>query len=272
MRIVSSICLLCSLIWISSCGRQGSQEVGELVAWPEITHFDDLAFRVDGLVRVKDLDSVREILPKLREAGAQLRISSMPGNVANREEVSLIFNDLVSLTKNLEEEELDDVELSNLILGLHPVIEKLIEAAKMPHVHANEGVNSGFLFPVFGTDSKQVGTAEIKLHDDAGDIEVWLMQGGYDGQPWRILSRTTLTLSFPELGKKIELAVRDHIQNKDESGSATLVDGKTNYFVFPGASGMDPAWLMGGNFAAKAELSFLINTTGPFVLRPHVHR
>ena len=85
-------------------------------------------------------------------------------------------------------------------------------------------------------------------------------------------SLSSLSLSFPGLGKEIELAVRDHIQNKDESGSETLVDGKTNYFVFPGASGMDPAWLMGSNFAAKAELSFLVNTTGPFVLRPHVHR
>ena len=51
----------------------------------------------------------------------------------------------VNLIQNLSNKDLDDLT-KILILGLHPVIEKIIVAAEMPHIHANEGSNSGFLF------------------------------------------------------------------------------------------------------------------------------
>ena len=43
-------------------------------------------------------------------------------------------------------------------------------------------------------------------------------------------------------------------------------------FRFPADTGVDASWLMGSEFAAKAELGFGTETTGSFVLRPHVHR
>ena len=67
-----------------------------------------------------------------------------------------------------------------------------MKAAGMPHVHANEGPKGGFRFIVFGADGQQVGTAEIKLHDDAGDLEVWLTRGGHGGDPWRLPVGQTL--------------------------------------------------------------------------------
>ena len=68
------------------------------------------------------------------------------------------------------------------------------------------------------------------------------------------------------------LAVRDQDRDEDESGASTIVDGNTNYFVFPGETESDASWLMGADFAAKVELSFGDTTTGIFVLRPHIHR
>ena len=132
--------------------------------------------------------------------------------------------------------------------------------------------NSGFMFPVFDEGGKQAGTIEIKLHDDAGDLEVWLKRGGYDGEPWRLPLEATLTLDFPATGQKITLAVRDSERNEDESGASTIFEGATDYFVFPGETGADASWLMGSEFAAKVELSFGDATTGTFVLRPHIHR
>ena len=255
-----------------SCERSDIQNENETVSWPEITQFDNLAFQADGLARVKDLSAVRELHSELLAAGLAVTSDSIPSNAANPQEIELLLGDLENLVTSLKDDDLNDLTLGNLVLGLHPVIAKLIEAAGMPHIHANEGTNGGFLHPIFDDNGKQTGTVEIKLHDDAGDLEVWLKRGGYEGDPWLLPSKTMLTLNFPALNKRVILAVRDHERNEDESGASTIVEGNTNYFVFPGATETDATWLMGADFAAKGELIFENTTTGLFVLRPHIHR
>ena len=256
----------------SSCKRSGTEPSDEPVAWPEIAHFDDVAFMADGYARVGDIAAVRESHAELLKAGKAVTPATVPANAAEPEEIELVLGDLTSLVDGLAAKELDDTSLTNLVLGLHPVIAKLIEAAGMPHVHANEGPHSGFLFPAFDGEGKQVGTIEIKLHDDAGDLEIWLTRGGHGGTPWRLPLGTTLSLDFPASEKKVTLTVRNRERNEDESGASTILEGTTDYFVFPGESGADASWLMGADFAAKVELRFGDATTGTFVLRPHVHR
>ena len=268
----SSFISLLFILSLCSCERNATNTGDETVSWPEITEFDNIAFQADGLVRVKDLEAARKILDELMKAGRAVTSTSIPSNAAKPEEVGLILSDLENLVSELGAENLDDSSLENLILGLHPVIAKLIEAAGMPHIHANEGPNGGFLFPVFDVDGKQNATVEIKLHDDAGDLEVWLKKGGYDGEALLLPTATILTLDFPALDRNVTLAVKDHERNEDESGNSTVVEAKTNYFVFPGETGVDATWLMGAEFAAKVELSFTNATTGSFVLRPHIHR
>lgn len=268
----SSFISLLLILSLCSCERNATNTGDETVSWPEITEFDNIAFQADGLVRVKDLEAARKILDELMKAGRAVTSTSIPSNAAKPEEVGLILSDLENLVSELGAENLDDSSLENLILGLHPVIAKLIEAAGMPHIHANEGPNGGFLFPVFDVDGKQNATVEIKLHDDAGDLEVWLKKGGYDGEALLLPTATILTLDFPALDRNVTLAVKDHERNEDESGNSTVVEAKTNYFVFPGETGVDATWLIGADFAAKVELSFTNATTGSFVLRPHIHR
>ena len=268
----SSFISLLLILSLCSCERNATNTGDETVSWPEITEFDNIAFQADGLVRVKDLEAARKILDELMKAGRAVTSTSIPSNAAKPEEVGLILSDLENLVSELGAENLDDSSLENLILGLHPVIAKIIEAAGMPHIHANEGPNGGFLFPVFDVDGKQNATVEIKLHDDAGDLEVWLKKGGYDGEALLLPTATILTLDFPALDRNVTLAVKDHERNEDESGNSTVVEAKTNYFVFPGETGVDATWLMGAEFAAKVELSFTNATTGSFVLRPHIHR
>ena len=260
------------ILSLCSCEQSATNIDDKTVSWPEITELDNIAFQADGLVRVKDLQAARKILDDLMKAGRAVTSASIPSNAAMPEEVGLILSDLENLVSELGAENLDDSSLENLILGLHPVIAKLIEAAGMPHIHANEGLNGGFLFPVFDIDGKQSATVEIKLHDDAGDLEVWLKKGGYSGDPLLLPTATVLTLDFPALDRNVTLAVRDHERNEDESGNSTVLEAKTNYFVFPGETGVDATWLMGAEFAAKVELSFTNATTGSFVLRPHIHR
>ena len=262
---------LCLALLTSSCKRSGVGGSDEPVSWPEIVRFDELAYRAEGFARVGDLDSIRESRAELLEAGGALTRATVPSNAADPLQVETILGDLTSLISSLSSEDLNDESLKSLVIGLHPVIAKLIDAAGMPHIHANEGPNGGFLHPVFDGEVKQVGTAEIKLHDDAGDLEVWLTRGGHGGESWRLPLDTTLSLTFSDLGKKATLVVRDRERNEDESGESTIHDGATAYFVFPGASGADASWLMGEDFAARAELRFGDSTTGSFILRPHVH-
>ena len=257
----------------TSCERVNNElEKEKVVVWPEINRFDDLAFRADGLVRVKDLDAARAMHSELLNAGLALDPSNIPPYVANPQQVDFILGDLLSLVNGIKAAGPNDPAYETLILGLHPLVAKLIEASGMPHTHANEGPNGGFLFPVFDGEGKQVGTTEIKLHDDAGDLEVWLKKGGYDGDPWRLPLDSILTLNFPALERTVSLAVRDRERNQDESGTSTIYEGKTDYFVFPGETNSDASWLMGPDFAAKVELSFEDKTTSLFVLRPHIHR
>lgn len=271
-RGVLSLLCLCLAFVAASCNRGGDGTGDKSVSWPELTRLDDVAYRAEGFARAGDLGTVRESLSDLLYAGKAVTPATIPANAADPQQVRTNLTDLTSLIDGLSPNELDDETLTQLVLGLHPVIEKLIEAVGMPHVHANEGPNDGFLHPIFDGEGKQVGTAEIKLHDDAGDLEVWLMRGGHGGEPWRLPLDTTLAIGFPDLGRTVTLAIRDRERNEDESGASTIQDGATAYFVFPGETGADAAWLMGEDFAAKAELSFADTTTGSFILRPHIHK
>jgi len=266
---------LFALLLVVSCGRDAVQTGAGAgagpVVWPELAHFDELAYRAEGLAKVEDREGLLKGRTALLEAGWAVSPGTMPENVADRQHAHQLMGDLSSLINGFAQTEMPDERLFALAEGLHPVVEALIKAAGMPHVHANEGPNDGFLHPLFGPDGAQVGTAEIKLHDDAGDVEVWLTRGGRGGAVWDLPVATTLAMDFPSLGKRLVLAVRDTTENADESGAPTVRAGATNYFVFPGETGADASWLQGGDFASKAVLDFEGASTGEFVLRPHVH-
>ena len=271
LKAIKSAIMLLLAVCMSACNGDGSQTEGQEVSWRELNVFDELAYRADGLARTGDLAGLRKILPQVLVAGRAVTLASAPDNAKAPEAVEATLRDLTGLVEGLSSDTLDDDSLITLVRGLHPVIERLMLEAGMPHLHANEGPHDGFLHPVFDSDGSQVGTVEIKLHDDAGDIEVWLTRGGHGGNPWRLPLDTSLALSFADLKKEVTLAVRDRVSNKDESGSSTIEEGATAYFVFPGATGADASWLIGSEFAAKAELWFGNVSTGSFILRPHVH-
>ncbi len=191
----------------------------------------------------------------------------MSRNAKEPYQVRQLIGDVSNLLDGLAAADLPDELLFPLAEGLHPVAEVLIEAAGMPHIHDSEGPNGGCLHAVFGPDGTQTGTAEIKLHDDAGDVEIWLTRDGRGGESWDLPVATTLAMPFPALDREITLAVRDHTENSDESGQATVRAGATNYFVFPGGTGADASWLNGTDFVAKAELLFGGSTTGAIILR-----
>ncbi|MEO0662743.1 MAG: hypothetical protein AAFZ87_14495, partial [Planctomycetota bacterium] len=178
------------------------------MVWPELVRFDEIAYVADGHARTGDFDAVAGARAELLDAGRALTATTIPANVADRAQVEAFLADLTGLVDGVSDEP-DPESMGTLVLGMHPVIEELMKAAGMPHVHANEGPNGGFRFPVFDAEGGQLGTAEFKLHDDAGDVEVWLTQGGHGGDPWRLAVDTTLELHFPDLERGLTLAARD---------------------------------------------------------------
>lgn len=134
------------------------------------------------------------------------------------------------------------------------------------------GPNGGYSFRLVDPAGEGIGTVEIKLHDDKGDLEVWLNKGG---KPWDLALDSQLTVAFPDLEKKVMLAVRDQETNADENGESMIREGRTNYFIFPGDTGEDASWLQGHHFAETAVLTFKAGgaeaRTEPVVLKPHGH-
>ena len=131
------------------------------------------------------------------------------------------------------------------------------------------------------------GFLELKLHGDAGDLELFLYEG-FAVSNWKVQGKpkpldvpasTVLKLTFPDgphAGKQIDLAVRNNEQNEDEDGTPNMRATGTNYFIFPGESGQDPAFLVGEtvtSWRGLVSVAFEVNgkayAADPFVLVPH---
>jgi hypothetical protein len=122
----------------------------------------------------------------------------------------------------------------------------------------------------------QAGHIELKLHDDKGDLELWLTQDAKGEKPMDLPLDTVVKLTLIDRDNRVvELRVRNAENNEDEDGNAQIRDGKTNYFIFPGDTGADAAWLQGKDFKSLAHLEFELDgkplRSEQFRLVPHTH-
>ena len=145
------------------------------------------------------------------------------------------------------------------------------------HGHDDAGSeSSGVVARFTGPDGKDAGFVRLKLHDDKGDLEIWIARDAKFAEPFDLPLDSKVTVTFVDKGgKSVELRVRNRDQNEDEEGKATVRGGRTNYFIFPGDSGQDASWLKGVAFLATVKVGFEADgksqVTPAFVLRPHSH-
>ena len=132
------------------------------------------------------------------------------------------------------------------------------------------GPSGGVLAELRDAAGARVGWAEVKLHGDAGDLELWLARDIRISQSLTIPVAAVAKLELAGPGRSVELRVRDAAANKDERGRATVVDGRTHYLVFPGDTGTDASWLMGEDFRSPARLT-VEGLSSDFELIPHAH-
>lgn len=132
------------------------------------------------------------------------------------------------------------------------------------------GPSGGVLAELRDASGKPAGWAEVKLHGDAGDLELWLARDNRIADPLTVPVATVAKLELLGPARAIDLRVRDAQSNKDERGRVTVADGRTSYLVYPGETGEDPSWLMGEDFRSRARLS-VGELTAEFELVPHSH-
>ena len=144
--------------------------------------------------------------------------------------------------------------------------------------------NDGILSVFKQAEPEWRGFLELKLHGDAGDLELWLYTSAgqqswgqsHTGKPvpFDIPKETVIRLTFPRhAGKTLEMRVRNGEKNEDEEGAPNLRGDGTNYFIFPGESGQDQEWLKGEEWRGITTVAFEANgksfSCDPFVLVPH---
>jgi len=152
------------------------------------------------------------------------------------------------------------------------------ERASLPldgHGHEHvEGAHHGV--PATFKGGEVTGHLELKLHDDKGDLELWLTEDAAGARPFDLPLDASVEIEFVDVsGRKVMLRPRNTTKNEDEDGNASVRDGKTNYFIFPSRQGDDANWLMGKTFQSIVVVRFVRDgkafASEEFVLKPHVH-
>ena len=141
---------------------------------------------------------------------------------------------------------------------------------------SDAGPHGGVVARLSTADEPDFGWIEAKLHDDKGDIELWLARDRAFEQPLDLPLKATVGILFPERDdRRVVLRVRNAKRNEDEDGTANVRKGRTNYFIFPGDTGADASWLKGAAFRelARVELRAEAQTlvSDDFELQPHLH-
>ena len=114
------------------------------------------------------------------------------------------------------------------------------------------------------------GFLEACLDGATGALEMYLTD--LDHAPLRVAQNAFFAVKVPKFGRAVKLGLREPTENRDGSGTVTMVDGRTNYFVFPGTTGSDASWLTGLDWRASVEVRARADgrviEAKPFVLVP----
>ncbi|MEM7010210.1 MAG: hypothetical protein AAF585_01900 [Verrucomicrobiota bacterium] len=199
-------------------------------------------------------------------------LANASGNLDDRKKKrveGMIGNAQRALGKLHEETDADDTKgvakAAKSLTGVLMLLKKQYPdevTSGMAEVKDDLGPHDGMLADFDG------GRVELKLHDDKGDLELWLTTT--EGKPFDLPAAAKITVAFEDAKEEsVMLAVRNNDKNENEDGEPTMRDGKTNYFIFPGDTGADASWLKGADFKAQVTVTFDGGSTDKFLLIPH---
>jgi len=111
----------------------------DVVKWPNLKKLDDVAERCEALSDRKDIPGLRKVAAAAKEAAVAVEKDKVPANAKDKERVKTLQADLKSLSDALgDPAKQDGDELLDILGGIHPVVEQLMEASGMPHVHEEQ--------------------------------------------------------------------------------------------------------------------------------------
>jgi hypothetical protein len=132
------------------------------------------------------------------------------------------------------------------------------------------GPSSGVLVELRDASGNPAGWAEVKLHGDTGDLELWLARDNRITSPLLVPVAVVAKLELLGPSRAIELRARDAQSNKDARGRVTVAEGRTHYLVFPSETGADASWLKGEDFRSRSRARLTVEgLTAEFDLKPH---
>ncbi len=127
---LSLVLFICSMI----AGR-----ADPVVKWDDLKKLDDLAEKCEALCDQKDVKGLRKVCPSVKEAATKVQKDTVPKGAKDPEKVKVLQGDLKSLVDSLDDPDTQDPEeLTAILAGIHPIVEQLMEASGMPHVHEQE--------------------------------------------------------------------------------------------------------------------------------------
>lgn len=110
-----------------------------VVKWPSLKKLDDLAEKCEALSEQKDVAGLRKIAASVKIAAKAVQTEAVPTGAKEPERVKVLQGDLKSLTESISDPaKQDGEELTAILAAVHPIVEQLMEASGMPHVHEEE--------------------------------------------------------------------------------------------------------------------------------------
>jgi hypothetical protein len=126
----------CLLIATVSLSTPMLAKADEVVKWPNLKKLDDVAERCEALCDKKDIPELRKVAAAAKAAAVTVENDKIPANAKDKERVKTLQSDLKSLTDVLGDPKTEDGdELMGVLSSIHPIVEQLMEASGMPHVH-----------------------------------------------------------------------------------------------------------------------------------------
>jgi hypothetical protein len=127
---------VCALLCISFALVGHAETV---VKWDSLKKLDVLAERCEALSDAHDVAELRKLVQPVKAAAAIVATDPVPVGAKAPDQVKVLQSDLKSLTDVLTDPgPQTDAELTAILASVHPIVEKLMEGAGMPHVYENE--------------------------------------------------------------------------------------------------------------------------------------
>jgi hypothetical protein len=119
-----------SLLLNSACSHSGG-----VVEWPALKEMDEWAEKGEGWAEDNKIAEMRQGLPQLKAAAEKLVASPVPANAKDPAAVAQTMNDFKDVLKQLNKPNLSDDDLKVSVASVHPLVEKLMGVAGLPHIH-----------------------------------------------------------------------------------------------------------------------------------------